>query len=159
LNKAKEVKSRFHFAERFAIAWISPPHLPPDSHSGNTRMTHLALNVRISLLTTAVAAGSLCFMADAQATDPVAPPDDKPVSLSVAPVHVYRPPSVVGTSEPASEPTPASGADDQSSRPTPSLEKPDNWACRTSNYLSRSSAGRNPDGKSTFDIERLLPKC
>ena len=122
-------------------------------------MNHLALNVRISVLTTAVAAGSLCSMANAQATDPaVAPAADKPVSLSVAPVHVYRQPSIVGAS-PASEPTPASGTDDWSSRPTPSLEKPDNWACRTSNNLARSSVGRNPDGKSTFDIEHLLPKC
>lgn len=132
--------------------------IPPDPHNGSTRMNHLARNVRISLLTTAVAAGSLCFMADARATDPVAPPDDKPVSLSVAPVHVYRSPSIVGTSPP-SEPVPASGTDISSSKQTPSLEKPDNWACRTSNNLARSSAGRNPDGKSTFDIEHLLPKC
>jgi hypothetical protein len=155
------VNSRLHFTKRFDFArmCLSRPPSPPDSHNGSTRMNHLALNVRIRLLTTAVAAGSLCFMADAQATDPVAPPADKPVSLSVAPVHVYRPPSIVGTSELASEATPASGIDDWSSRPTPSIEKPDNWACRTSNNLSRSSAGRNTDGKSTFDIERLLPKC
>jgi len=121
-------------------------------------MNRLALKVRIGLLTTAVAAGSLCSMADAQTTDLVAPGADNPVSLSVAPVHVYRPPSIIGASQP-SEPTPASGTDDWSSRPTPSLEKPDNWACRTSNNLSRSSVGRNPDGKSTFDIEHLLPKC
>jgi hypothetical protein len=122
-------------------------------------MNHLAINVRISLLTTAVAAGSLCSAADAQTADPVAPSADNPVSLSVAPVHVYRSPSIVGTSQQEPDPAPASGTDDQSSRQTPSIEKPDNWACRTSNNLSRSSVGRNPDGKSTFDIERLLPKC
>ena len=152
---------RLHFAKRLAFALICPP-LPrqtPDSHNGSACMNNLALNVRKCLLATAVAAGSLCFIADAQATDPVAPAADKPVSLSVAPVHVYRPPSIVGTSEAASEPTSASGTEDWSNRPTPSIEKPDNWACRTSNNLSRSSAGKNPDGKSTFDIERLLPKC
>ncbi|WP_158936408.1 hypothetical protein [Burkholderia sp. S171] len=122
-------------------------------------MNHFALKVRMRLLTTAVAAGSLCFIADAQATDPAAPFADTPVPLSVAPVHVYRPPSIMGTSQPETGPIPASGTDDGSSRQTPSLEKPDNWACRTSNNLSRSSAGKNPDGKSTFDIERLLPKC
>jgi hypothetical protein len=122
-------------------------------------MNHLALNVRKSLLAIAVIAESLGFLADARATGPVAPPADKPVSLSVAPVHVYRSPSIVGTSQPASDPKPASGTDDWSSRQIPDIEKPDNWACRTSNNLSRSSAGRNTDGKSTFDIERLLPKC
>jgi hypothetical protein len=122
-------------------------------------MNHLALNVRGSLLATAAAAGSLCFMACAHATDPVAPPADNPLSLSVAPVHVYRSPSIVGASQPASDAKSASGTDDRENRQTPSIEKPDNWACRTSNNLSRSSAGRNPDGKSTFDIERLLPKC
>ena len=122
-------------------------------------MNHLALNVRQNLLAIAVTVASLCFMADAQATDPTAPPPDKPVSLSVTPVHVYRPPSIVGTSQAASDPTPPSGADDWSSRQTPSIEKPDNWACRTSNNLSRSSAARNTEGKSTFDIERTLPKC
>jgi len=122
-------------------------------------MNHLALNVRKRLLATAVTAESIFFMADAHATDPLTPPADNPVSLSVAPVHVYRSPSIVGTSQPASDPTPASGTDDWANRQTPSIEKPDNWACRTSNNLSRSSVGRNPDGKSTFDIERLLPKC
>ena len=122
-------------------------------------MNHLTLNVRGSLLFTAVTAASLCSAVKAQTTDQVAPPADKPVPLSVAPVHVYRPPSIVGASQPESDPKPASGADDWSSRQTPSIEKPDNWACRTSNNLARSSAGRNPDGKSTFDIERLLPKC
>ena len=147
--------------KRFDFARIFPsrPLPPPDSHNGSTRMNHLASNVRRRLLTTAVAAGSLCIVTNVQATDPVDPAGDKPVSLSVAPVHVYRPPSIVGTSQPASDPKPASGADDWSSRQTPSIEKPDNWACRTSNNLARSSAGRNPDGKSTFDIERLLPKC
>ena len=122
-------------------------------------MNHLALNVRKSLLAIAVTAESLGFLADARATGPVAPPADKPVSLSVAPVHVYRSPSIVGTSQPVSDLKPASGADDWSSRQIPDIEKPDNWACRTSNNLSRSSVGRNTDGKSTFDIERLLPKC
>jgi hypothetical protein len=122
-------------------------------------MNHLALNVRKSLLAIAVIAESLGFLADAGATGPVAPPADKPVSLSVTPVLVYRSPSIVGTSQSASDPKPASGTDDWSSRQIPDIEKPDNWACRTSNNLSRSSAGRNTDGKSTFDIERLLPKC
>jgi hypothetical protein len=122
-------------------------------------MNHLALNVRKSLLATAAATGSLCFMADAYATDPAAAAADNPVSLSVAPVHVFRSPSIVGMSLPASETTPASGTEDSANRQTPSIEQPDNWACRTSNNLSRSSVGRNPDGKSTFDIERLLPKC
>ena len=122
-------------------------------------MNHLAFNVCRSLLTAAVAAGPLCFMAEAQATDPVDTTVDKPVPLSVAPVHVYRSPSIAGTSQPESDPKPASDADDWSRRQTPSIEKPDNWACRTSNNLARSSVGRNPDGKSTFDIERMLPKC
>lgn len=122
-------------------------------------MNHLTFNVCRRLLTTAVAAGSLCLIADAKATDPVDPGADNPVSLSVVPVHVYRPPSIIGASQPAAEPKPASGEDDWSSRQTPSIEKPDNWACRTSNNLARSSAGKNPDGKSTFDIEHLLPKC
>ena len=122
-------------------------------------MSHLTLNIRKSLLAIAVTAGAPGFLADAWATGPVAPLDNKPVSLSVAPVHVYRSPSIVGTSQPASDPKPASDADDWSSRQIPDIEKPDNWACRTSNNLSRSSAGRNTDGKSTFDIERLLPKC
>jgi hypothetical protein len=116
-------------------------------------------NLRRSLVTTAVAAASLCSAADAQTADPVAPSTDHPASLSVAPVHVYRSPSITGTSQPESDPGPASGPDDLANRQTPSIEKPDNWACRTSNNLARSSAGKNPDGKSTFDIERLLPKC
>jgi hypothetical protein len=59
-------------------------------------MNHLALIVRKSLLAIAVIAESLGFLADAGATGPVAPPADKPVSLSVTPVHVYRSPSIVG---------------------------------------------------------------
>ena len=154
------MKSHFHFTERFAFAWTFTSRPPSGSHNGSTCMNRLALNVRGSLLATAVASGSLYFMAEAHAADPATPPPaDKPVSLSVAPVHVYRPPSVIGMSQPASDPKPASGADDWSSRQTPSIEKPDNWACRTSNNLARSSASRNTDGKSTFDIERLLPKC
>ena len=155
------MKSHFHFTERFAFAWTFTSHQRSGSHNGSTGMSRLALNVRGSLLATAVASGSLCLMAEAHAADPVTPTPaaDKPVSLSVAPVHVYRPPSVIGMSQPASDPKPASGADDWSSRQTPSIEKPDNWACRTSNNLARSSASRNTDGKSTFDIERLLPKC
>jgi hypothetical protein len=123
-------------------------------------MNHLALNVRKSLLVTAVTAESLGFLANAQAADPAALSVDKPVSLSIAPVHVYRPPSIIGASQAASsDPAPASGADDWANRQIPSIEKPDNWACRTSNNLSRSSIGKNAEGKSTFDIERLLPKC
>ena len=122
-------------------------------------MNHLALNARKSLLVTAVTAGSLYFVADTRAADPATAPADKPVSLSIVPKHVYRPPSIIGESQDASDPKPASGADDLSNRQIPSIEKPDNWACRTSNNLSRSSVGRNTDGKSTFDIERLLPKC
>jgi hypothetical protein len=122
-------------------------------------MNHLALNVRNKLFVTAVTAGSLCFVADAEAAEPAAPPADKPVSLSVVPPHVYRPPSIIGESQAMSDPKPASDADDWSNRPVPSIEKPDNWACRTSNNLSWSSIGKNTDGKSTFDIERLLPKC
>jgi hypothetical protein len=122
-------------------------------------MKPLALKVRKSLFATAMTAKSLCFIAHAQAAGPAAPPlPDKPVSLSVAPQHVYRPPSIIGASPLASDPTPASGADDWANR-QPGIEKPDNWACRTSNNLSRSSAGRNAEGKSTFDIEHLLPKC
>ena len=150
------MKSQFHFTERFAFAWTFTSHPPSGSRNGSTR---LALNVRGSLLATAVASGSLCFMAETHAADSAVPAADKPVSLSVAPVHVYRSPSIVGTSQPASDPKPASGIDDWSSRQTQSIEKPDNGACRASNNLARSSAGRNPDGKSTFDIERLLPKC
>lgn len=155
------MKSRFHFAERFAFAWIFPPRPLPVSHHGSTRMNLLALNVRASLLATAVTAASLCSTADAQTAGPVAvaPSADNPVSLSVVPVHVYRSPSITGTSQPEPVANPASGADDGSNRPTPSVEKPDNWACRTSNNLARSSASKNPDGKSTFDIEHLLPKC
>jgi hypothetical protein len=119
-------------------------------------MNRLALIVRKSLLVTA---GSLYFVAGAQAADPAAPPADKPVSLSIAPAHVFRRPSIIGDWQSASDAKPASGAEDWSNREAPSIEKPDNWACRTSNNLSRSSVGRNTDGKSTFDIERLLPKC
>ena len=135
------------------------PRPPSDSHNGSARMNYLALYLAGSLLATAVTAASLCSAANAQTAQPVTPAADNPLSLSVAPVHVYRSPSITGTSQLEPAPLPASGADDWSNRPTPSIEKPDNWACRTSNNLSRSSAGRNPDGKSTFDIERLLPKC
>ncbi|CAN7169640.1 hypothetical protein LJR029_000277 [Caballeronia sp. LjRoot29] len=122
-------------------------------------MNHPALYLGGSLLATAVTTASLCSAAGAQTAQQVTPPADNPLSLSVAPVHVYRSPSITGAPQLESAPLPASGSDDRSARPTPSIEKPDNWACRTSNNLSRSSAGRNTDGKSTFDIERLLPKC
>jgi hypothetical protein len=128
------------------------------------RMKHLSFRVYRRLGPFAELAGLLCLSASAMAADLTAPftaPNstaEAPVSLFVAPApaYVYRSPSLMTNTAQV----PASGASEAVARtPTPNLEKPDNWACRTSNVLSRSSANRNPDGKSFSDIEHLLPKC
>lgn len=122
-------------------------------------MKQISFIVQKNLLATGLIAHALSHVAYAQATDPAVPMPDNPVSLSILPAHVYRAPSITGPLDGASEPKPASGADDWANRPVPSIEKPDNWACRTSNNLSRSSIGRNQDGKTISDIEGRLPKC
>ena len=115
--------------------------------------------LRRGLLATSVIADALCFSSAAHAAGPtVPPPPDDSVSLTITPRYMYRPPSIMGTTPEPSEPMPASGADEWSHQ-VPSLEKPDNWACRTSNNLTRSSIGKNPDGKAISDIQGLLPKC
>jgi len=117
-------------------------------------MNQSVTRIRPSVVCAMVIADSFCFLSIAHAAGP-----DNPVSLSITPRYMYRPPAIVGISSEPVEPAPASGVDDWANRQTPALEKPDNWACRTSNNLSRSSIGRNPDGKSISDIQGLLPKC
>ncbi|WP_144022283.1 MULTISPECIES: hypothetical protein [Burkholderiaceae] len=121
-------------------------------------MKNFMSNVRKSLLAIAVVADLLCLWSAAHAAGPAAPPPDDPVSLSITPRYRYQSPSIMGASPEASDLNTASGVDEPA-RPTPALEKPDNWACRTSNNLTRSSIGKNPDGRSISDIQGLLPKC
>jgi hypothetical protein len=125
-------------------------------------MKYLSFRVYRRLGTIAELAGFLCLAASAVAADLTAPftapssAADPPISLSVTPVYVYRSPSLMTNTAQV----PASGASEAAVRmPTPNLEKPDNWACRTSNVLTRSSVNRNSEGKSFSDIEHLLPKC
>jgi hypothetical protein len=124
----------------------------------NSRMNQPTFLICRRLVSIVVIANSLGVVAFAQAAGPVAPQPDDPVPLSVTPRYVYRPPSITGVPVEASELQPALGADEWGRQP-PALEKPDNWACRTSNNLSRSSIGKNPDGKTISDIQGLLPKC
>lgn len=122
-------------------------------------MNQPVFRIRRSLMSTVVVANSLCFLSVVKAADPAARPPDDPVSLSITPKYTYRPPSIMGTLPEPAETKPASGVDEWANRQTPPLEKPDNWACRTSNNLTRSSIGKNPDGKTISDIQGLLPKC
>ncbi len=72
------MKSHFHLTERFAFAWTFTSHPSSGSHNGSTCMNRLAFTLRGSLLATAMASGSLCFMAEAHAADPAA--DKQPTS-------------------------------------------------------------------------------
>lgn len=90
------------------------------------------------------------------AADPASPlPLNRPVSLFVTPpVYIYRSPSVM-----VQDAVAASSASEVETRAPPSIERPDDWACRTSNVLTRSSLSRSNDGKSISDYEHLMPKC
>lgn len=115
-----------------------------------------SLNVKLWLFLGLNCAVMLWTLPEATAAGPTsAPSADKPVSLFVTPpAYIYRAPGVV-----PNDTVPASDASDVEIRTPSSLEKPDNWACRTSNVLTRSSIGRNGEGKSISDYEHLMPKC
>lgn len=100
-------------------------------------------------------AGLIFLVSDATAADvTTAAPNPDPLPVFVMPRHVYRSPSLMTT-----DAQPASGASEVEIRKPPSIEQPDNWACRTSNVLTRSSVNRNNEGKSISDLEPLMPKC
>ncbi len=97
----------------------------------------------------------ICMASNAFAEGNAAAVPSNVVSLYVTPpVYIYRAPGAIVT-----EAVPASGASEVEIRTPPTIERPDNWACRTANVLTRSSIQRTNEGKSISDYEHLMPKC
>jgi hypothetical protein len=98
---------------------------------------------------------ALCMASHAFAAGPGSSTPDNAVPLYVTPpVYIYRAPGAIVT-----DAVPASGASEVEIRTPPTIERPDNWACRTANVLTRSSIQRTNEGKTISDYEHLMPKC